>query len=489
MPSILKRNLTILLILFGSISLANAPSSAAQQATITPPASSWTWVQDSPVVFCGQMGSISSCTIGAAQIAPTQPGSVWVIGTSTPNNVTITSVTGGGGTWIKCPNCHIFNPAGYSVDAWYNLTGNAGTTQGITINLSGQSGAFFNIDFFEILPPAGSTASLDDSASVIRTNCTVCTGATLNITATDMILYNPGGKAAQADWKAYSAPYITDTNGGAHSINTTSGAAPTMTLAVANNPSMFAIAFKSTAGIFSPPSYQNQNSFVQFTSPTQTCNPTCNLALPQASGAGHLLFVMAANLNNDHITSVSGGGTWVVPTGANTCQISYVQAGNNAFSCAYALSSTAGTTSISVTLNGTSSTGFGIWEVSSATGNPFVFDTQGSHVNGNSATPLGQALTISGKNDVIFQGAFAPGGASSGGSFYPQTYILHQGTGYILFNEASEAVLLNSGPTAPTPTWVDPQTTQNTAVFGIAFTAAGVSTAPSPPTGLTAIVH
>src|SRR6267378_264767 len=146
MPSILKRSLTILLILFGSTSLANAQTGATPQAaSIIPAPSTWTWVQDSPVIFCGQMGSISSCTIGAAQIAPTQAGSVWVIGTSTPNNVTITSVTGGGGTWIKCPNCHIFNPAGYSVDAWYNLTGNAGTTQGITINLSGQSGAFFNI--------------------------------------------------------------------------------------------------------------------------------------------------------------------------------------------------------------------------------------------------------------------------------------------------------------------------------------------------------
>ena len=498
MPSILKRNLTILLILFGSISLANAPSSAAQQATITPPASTWTWVQDSPVVFCGQMGSISSCTIGAAQIAPTQAGSVWVVSTSTPNNVTVTSVTGGGGQWFPCPNCHISNPSGYTVNAWYNLTGNAGTTQNITINLSGTSGAFFNIDFFEILPPVGATASLDDSGSTIGSNCTVCTEPALNVTATDMILYNPGGKAAQADWKAYSSPVITDVNGGGFNLNTTSGAAPTMNLAVANNPSMWAMAFKSTAGIFTPPSYQNQNSIVQFFSPpgnnAPTCNPTCTLNLPQPTGAGHLLFVMAANLNNDHITSVSGGGTWIVPTGANTCQANWslVQASGAAFSCAYVLSSTAGVSSINVTLNGTSSTGFGIWEIASSTGSPWVFDTQGSHINSSlpNFSPPGQALTTQGTNDVIFQGGFVPGGASSGGSFYPQTYILHQGTGYILFNEASEAVLLNSGPAAPTPIWVNPQGNgQNTGVIGIAFTAAGVSTAPSPPTGLTAIVH
>jgi len=489
MRSIFKRSLTILFILFGSISLADAQTGGTPLATVTPSASSWTWVQDSPVIFCGQLGSISNCTIGAAQIAPTQPGSVWVIQVMTPNNVTITSVTGGGGTWIKCPNCHTFNPSGFSVDAWYNLTGNAGTTQGITINLSGASGAFFNINFWEVLPPAGATASYDASGSAIGTNCTTCTGVQLsNISATDVILTNPGGASHNA-WNSWSAPYITTLNGGAYSLNTRSGTAPTTVFAGPSNPSFLAIAFKSTAGIFTPPSYQNQNSIVSFQTVTQTCSPTCSIPV-QSTGAGHLLFVMAADLNNVHINSVSGGGTWVVPTGANTCQINYVQAGNNAFSCAYVLSSTAGVSSISVTLSGNSSTGFGIWEIASSTGLAWTLDAQGSHVNVASAAPPGQSLTISATNDVIFQGGFAPGGAS-GVSVYPQTYIRSGGIGYILFNEASEAVLLNSGPgpAAPTPTWIDPQVTQNMAVFGIAFTAAGTSTAPNPPTGLTAVVH
>ncbi len=460
MPSLLNRSLTILLILFGSISLANAQTGATPQAASIPASSSWTWVQDSPVIFCGQKGSISSCNISGSQIAPTT---------------------------AECPNCHAFNPLGFSIDAWYNLTGNAGTFQNITINLSGLSGAFFNINFFELLPPPGTTASYDDSGSVIRTGCTTCTSVQLNnITGTDVIIHNPGG-ASQAAWNSWSAPYITDENGGAYSLNTTSGTAPTTAFDAVSNPSFMAIAFKSSAGIFTPPSYQYQNSIAGFTWLTQTCNPTCSIPI-QSTGAGHLLFVMAANLQNDHIVSVSGGGNWVIPTGANTCQINYVQVGNNAFSCAYVLSAVAGARSISITLSGTSSTGFGIWEIASSTGNPFVFDTQGSHVNPNSANPPGQALTLSGQNDVIFQGGFAPGGAS-GVSYYAQTYMPHQGLGYILFNQASEAVLLNSGPTAPTPIWIDPQATQNTAVFGIAFTAAGVSTAPNPPTGLTAVVH
>jgi len=482
MRSILNRSLTILLILFGSISLANARTGATPQAaSIIPAPSTWTWVQDSPVIFCGQYGSISSCTIQAAQIAPTQPGSVWVIQVMTPNNVTITSVTGGGGTWVKCPNCHVFNSSGFSVDAWYNLTGNAGTVTGITINLSGTSGAFFNINFFEALPPPGTTAVYDDSGSVARAACTTCTGVNLNITGTDIIFYNPGG-ASQATWNSWSSPYVTDTNGGAFSLNATSGTAPTVLFDAVSNPSLLAIAFKSTAGVFTPPT--PQYSIVNFKQYTQTCNPTCNLSFP-ATGSGHLLYLEAADLNNDHIVSASGGGSWVIPTGANTCQISYVQAGNNAFSCGYVLSSVAGATNISVTLNGNSSTGFGIWEIATTSGT-FAFDTQGSHVNAASFAPSGQALTLNGANDVIFQMGFVPGGASAV-SYYPQTYIDHNAT-YILFNEASESLLLDSGPVAHVPVWLNPQNNA-TPVTGVAFMTAGGPTPPNPPTGLTAIVH
>lgn len=432
---------------------------------------SWTWVQDSPVIFCGQLGSISQCTIGGSQIAPTKAGSVWVIQVMTPNNVTITSVTGGGGTWVKCPNCHTFNPSSFSIDAWYNLSGNAGTTQNITIKLSGLSGAFFNINFFEALPPAGTTASYDDSGSVIRNNCTTCTSVALsNITGTDIIFHNPGG-ASQASWNSWSSPYIEDMNGGAYSLNTTSGAAPTTTFTGNSNPIFLAIAFKSSAGVFTPPSYQTQNSMLQFKQIQQTCNPTCTFTLPQATGAGHLLFVMAGALSFNFITNVTGGGTWTVPSGANTCRIAYTNSGtpssNNELSCAYALTSTSGATSINVTMNSGTNTGFGIWEVASSTGLPFSLDTQGSTVNANSANPPGQPLSITGPNDVIFQGLFAPGGIS-GGSFLPYTAI-NGGFGYIQFNNASEGVVLNSGPVASTPIWVDPQATESTAVFGVAF--------------------
>jgi hypothetical protein len=488
MPLILNRRLITPLILFGAMLLASAPSGAAQQST-TNSTPGWTWVQDSPVIFCGQLGSISSCTIGPGQIAPTKAGSIWIVGVTTPNNVTITSVTGGGGTWIQCPNCHVSNPAKYTVNAWYNLTGNAGTDgssgKTITINLSGTSGAFMNVDFYEMLPPSGTTASYDDSGSVIGTNCTTCTGVALNnVTGTDIVIQNAG--IAVAAWNSFSpSSWVVDRNGGAYNLNTTSGTAPTFTLPAANNTSTWSMAFKSSAGIFTP-STKNY-SVVSFTLPTPspTCNPTCNLTIP-STNAGDLLFVMAGNLGGTHINSVSGGGTWVVPSGANSCRINVVSTDSGELSCAYALSSTAGTTSISVTMSGTVNTGFGIWEIHSNTGLPFVFDTQASQVNAASFAPSGPALTLSGTNDVIFQGGFVPGGAS-GESYYPHSYAAHQ-SAYILFNEASESMLLDSGPTAPTAVWINPQN-NITGGFGIAFTSGGTSALPNPPTGLTAIVH
>jgi hypothetical protein len=501
MPSMLNRSLTTLLVLIGSISLAGAQSASAQQLTTTPPPTTWTYIQDSNIIFCSQAGSSATCSIGAAQITPTIAGSVWILQINTVNNVTIQSISGGGGTWIHCPNCHRNNPSGGNVDAAYNLTGNAGTVQNITITLTGASGGNgMAINFVEVMPPAGSTASYDDSGSVAPAACSTCTGPTLsNITATDFIWSNPGN-ATQVDWKSVSSPWTLTENGTMFNLNATSGAPFTVTYDAVQSPTLMAIAFKSTAGVFTPPSYLSQNSIVQFFSPptypsnlTPFCNPTCNITLPQATGAGHLLFVMATNLNNDHILSVSGGGNWTVPTGANTCQANWnlVQASGAVISCAYVLSSSAGSTSISVTLNSNSSTGLAIWEIASSTGLPWALDAQGSRMNGTSNfAPPGPTLSIQGKNDVIFQGAFVPGGASSGGSYYAPTYIAHAGAGYILFNETSEGLLLNSGPTAPTPLWVNPQgAKQNTGMIAIAFTSAGVSTAPNPPTGLTAIVH
>src|SRR5712692_5749867 len=104
-------------------------------------AQTWTFLQDSITTGC--TAGASSCTISLinGNMLPTTAGSVWAVIASTGNNVTISSVTGGGGTWTPCPasSCHVFNSTLVrNVDAYYNLTGAGGTTS-VTVNLSGPS--------------------------------------------------------------------------------------------------------------------------------------------------------------------------------------------------------------------------------------------------------------------------------------------------------------------------------------------------------------
>src|SRR5262249_8026791 len=148
--------------------------------------------------------------------------SVWVLQVQTQNNVTMTNVTGGGGTWVHCPNCHITNPSGFTADAWYNLSGNAGTTSGISFTLSGSSGNVFSVNFYELLPPPGATASFDASAAATPSSCTTCNGPTLVLAATDAVIMNPGGAPATG-WNACRAPYVTDSNGSCIGLDLSAG--------------------------------------------------------------------------------------------------------------------------------------------------------------------------------------------------------------------------------------------------------------------------
>ena len=426
----------------------------------------WTWIQDNPLIFCLQPASM--CTVSSGEIAATSAGSVWVLQVQTQNNVTITSVTGGGGTWVHCATCHVTNASGFNADAWYNLSGNSGTISGITFNLSGSSGNVLSANFYELLPPPGYTASFDVAATAAPSSCTTCTGPTLVLAATDAVIMNPGG-APSAGWNACSAPYITDPNGSCIGLDVPAGSStPTIKFTGSSNPEFLAIAFKSTLGNFTPPAHQY--SVANFTAASQNCT-TCTLTIP-STGSGHLLFIEAGDESFTHITSVSGGGSWVVPTGSNSCQAQLAIASqNNAASCAYALSSTSGTTSITVTMSGGAATNFAVWEVATNTG-AFVLDTQASVINNsNSFYPTGPALTLSGKNDVIFQLAWVVGG-SLGPTFYPLPNIASNGSvgpfNYFLLNQVATAALLDSGPTAPPPVWINPQNTPTFAT-GIAF--------------------
>jgi hypothetical protein len=476
MLSILNRSLITLLFLFGTISLANAQTGATPQSAVNP--GGWTFIQDSIATFCT---SGSSCNITTGNMLPTTAGSVWIVRIKTGNNLTISSVTGGGGTWTICPNCHIFNGTNQNLDAAYNLSGTGGTTS-VTVNLSQASSGSFQVHFIELLPPPGSTASFDAAGTVNSPSCTTCRAVGLTLSGTDAVFQTYGGNGTQG-WNSWSSPYITDGAGYGVGLNVNSGTAPTVAMTSPNGAIFMALAFKSSLGTFTPPAAQF--SLVNYTSPVGgiNCNPTCSLTIP-STGSGHLLYIEAGDIVNSHIVSINGGGTWVIPSGGNSCQISFSLAGNNALSCGYVLSSTPGTTSLGVTMSGGGATAFAVSEIASASGS-FSFDTQGSTTNSASFNPKGQALTLTGTNDVIFQSIFVPGGTSSE-NFYPLPYI--DGQGHQFFNnEAAQATLLNTASGAA-PLWVDQQN-QTTVVSGVAFKAVGGSAPPNPPTGLTAVVQ
>lgn len=444
-------------------------------------AQTWTYIQDSLATGC--VAGQGYCVIGAGNMLPTVAGTVWAVAIHTQANVTITSVSGGGGTWLLCPasSCHKFEQAlnggiGENVDVAYNLTGNAGTTQ-VTVGFSGGSGTFAGANFFEFLPPPGATASFDAAGTNSSPTCTTaCQGVgPLTLSATDLVLQLIVGNGP-VGWHAWSGPWMTLPLGEGLYLNAPPGilSAPTVNTK-RTGAAVAAIAFKSTAGSFTPPP-QPISVVNNVSINVPNCNITCSLTIP-STGSGHLLYVEAGDRYNTYISSISGGGTWVVPSGANTCR-NAIASTNFAVSCAYALSSLPGVTTLNVTMTGSANTSFVFWEIASTSGS-FTFDTQGSAQRSPSFSPNGVALTLTGANDAIFQAIFDPGGTSAA-TFYPY------GNLNFLNNDGGQVALLNvpSG-VAPVPVWANEQNNA-TVVTGIAFRT---GTALAPPTGLAAVVN
>jgi hypothetical protein len=154
----------------------------------------------------------------------------------------------------------------------------------------------------------------------------------------------------------------------------------------------------------------------------------------------------------------------VIPSGANSCAITLSP--NQALSCGYVLSSIAGATSLNLSMSGSGAIAYAVWEIATTSGS-FALDTQGSTQNPAAGfDPRGQALTLTGTNDVIFESIFAPGGTSAV-TLYPMGYIKGQGQQFFN-NQAGLAALLNTKNGTP-PDWA----TENipTTVTSVAFSS------------------
>ena len=449
----------------------------------------WTYLQDingteGPTENPCVAGN-STCTLNTF---PTTAGSAMAIFLYTGNtNVTISSASGGGGTWTKCPAsaCHDYDStAGYDQDIIYNTTG-TGSATSVSVTLSGASTGLFYLEFVELAPPSGYTPAYDTAGTAnVDTDCTACTAVGLTLSGTDAVIqFNQMAyEYYPPTWNPWSSPYYITNTGVAGlgvpgaaglGLNLTSGVAPTYAQESPGTPAMFsAIAFKTTSAFTA----SSANSFFSLVSVAPyvngnpasiDCAPNCSFTIPSTT-SGHLGFLEAFSITGAYISSVSGAGTSVVPSAckiALTYNTSFVQ------SCAYMLSLSSAATSLSITMSASAEISFAWYEVSRTSGS-FVLDTDGSQNDSASCATSGacpgMALTLSGTNDVIFQGLVTPPQSNTVTLYSAPYWYSGWGPAYG-GSGAMSAVLLNT-VNGSAPSWnVSSSTAYGATAVGVAF--------------------
>lgn len=430
----------------------------------------WQPIQDVPSAVI-QGGCTTGTTTCQFQTIATQPGSAGMIFVAVGNTSSEHLVSAsGGGTWTVLPSseCNLSNSTGGTVDCAYNPAITTGTTSFTTTVSASATGGFYGAEFVEFAPPAGTTSVSSDigcstagCATSFTSSCTTCNGVALTTTGNDAILqFNDCGPSV-GGYNIFSAPYFTNLIGDGVLLNSAVGsiAAPTKTQSAGY--CMFAaIALKSSVGTFTPITPSPNFQLVNYTPLQLGACTSCSLTIPSTT-AGNLIYIIDSNPGGATITAADGGDTFSPCSGANII----ITATNDSLACAYTLSTTGGKTTITVTQSTSTAAEFGVYEVSRSTGT-FALDNQGSAqrtVSGNIFS--GQALSLTGSNDVCFQGTYNPGGAISA-NFYQQP-APGGNLGGVSGGEGSTVIRLNDA-SGTAPTWL---TNQNVAssVNGICF--------------------
>lgn len=436
----------------------------------------WQFVQE----FTPNPCSGSSCTTPADCssvncLVPVTIGDVVIVTLiAGNNNVTISSVTGAGTGWTNA-GCQAFNSGNDNLDVEYTLSATTNFQQ-LTANFSGAISAGGYLDIMELRPPLGHAAVFDACAHNAHTTCSAsCLGGAPTVTGTDMIVqFYGGGTTVPLNPNSWTAPYQGTLEGTGLCINCTSGSAPTVGMAASSTMNIDAIAFKTDAGLFTPPT--PIFSIVNYSLPTfptpANCSPTCNITIT-STGTGHLMFVT-------EIDSAGAGNNTMAITGYTApagCHKNGAT-GNWEANCAYLLSSSSGVTSLPVTFSGNVATAFfAVWEIAKI-GGGITLDTVASTLNAGAANfmPQGQVLTLANNSPHVTFQAIAASGGVDGATFYPFPWFdgvpngTALGTNGNSGSSASNAVLLND-TVGQRPVWPFPGTTSavSTAVFGASF--------------------
>jgi hypothetical protein len=228
---------TLLLALFGQMGVG--PAVHSQLSPV------WSYVQFGYNNGCA---SGTTCSVG---VSATTAGSVMVasIFDLTGAGDTITSVTGGGGTWNTCTSAGCkATVGGFSLNTAYNITGTGGATS-ITVNINASNASWYAmVGEFKCTANCG-TISLDAAASANYTNSsctTLCSGTPFTgITGASDLIVNTVNRATAAGTP--SSPYTYGTIPGmwmAYALNYNSGIAPTLPLTTAGPFGAIGLAFK-----------------------------------------------------------------------------------------------------------------------------------------------------------------------------------------------------------------------------------------------------
>ena len=445
----------------------------------TPGGISGTWsggfLQDSSL----SLGSVRQCndavlTTCAFQTAlPSTTGSIATLGINTGNNVTISSITWDcGGTW-QTAGVHIWDGTNnQNQDVFYNTTSTSGgcgtAAHPVNITISGAPGSWtshtlthagiFPVFDEQVCPSGAGTCVLDQVATQQNASCnSACTLPSFTggnaLTAIDWVLIVgmpkfsvtnvATGAAGGGTYNGYGAPYrgiyggnYSD-NGIAENIGpgAVTGATAEMCSVASGCPSLAnfahfaALAFKSNPAIvtISPPNIWSVGNMQLLSATVTACSPTCTYTIPSTvSGDGWLLVSIPDAAGTGVISSCSvGASSCTVRTGANTCQMPTLATVGRG-SCAYITSLPAAGTSASITMSASASYFLGAYEFTKV-GGGIAFDTDNSTSVGVAAnTPTGQALTLTGTNDIVFQIIAIHGGVANqciqSASFIPFPY-------------------------------------------------------------------
>jgi hypothetical protein len=172
---------------------------------------------------------------------------------------------------------------------------------------------------------------------------------------------------------------------------------------------------------------------------------TCSITVA-STGTGNVGVLWANDQTGTPltITSISGGGTWTIPSG---CSLNHASIGTS--NCAFIPSLTGGVTTITVTWsNATLNSNLDklkYFEYSVTGGGGVVLDTSGTIFDSSSGTSQpGVALTLSGSSDLILQSLIASLGTVSGVTTYG--HLTPSSSGY----DAAAELLNTASGTAPT---------------------------------------